>query len=369
MFYNSDMDKLTKDDKWILVSCLQKSVRKGFDELSGIYAKKLCELGERSYLAYRLSIMAVEDIGIAALDDVIPFSKTRIKKAEVDKNGGEEYLIETAKIFARANKDRTACDLVTLAQGYKPSELSMEEHKALFLDPNQHEITRALAAWSILGAKKHKNPLIQDEVDNFDEFLKANEELLKNSPQKDKILGILEDSYPVHREPHFLAIGLLQAIFEEEKDVEISGFKTGDLIPRNFNQILAQNYFLVDGVDIHTSQGKSAAYSFLKKASLVNEWMEKNEVPFEAKFNVVKCLSFRAVGQQVNSRLFYPTATRVMREVQSETLNRYVGHDVDFKDALKHFNASISIWNNCVEEVITKQYGPPKKKHDAYFPF
>lgn len=363
------MDKLNKDDKWILVSCLQKSVRKGFDDLAGIYAKKLCELGERSYLAYRLSIMAVEDIGIASIDEIIPFLQTRIKKAEVDKNGGEEYLVETAKMFALTKKDRTACDLVTLAQGYKPLEVSIEEHKSLFLDPNQHEITRALAAWSMLGAKKHKNPLIQDEVDNFDFFLKANEELLKNSPRKDQILGILEDSYPVHREPHFLAIGLLQAIFEEEKDIEISGIKTGEFVSRGFNQILAQNYFLVDGVDMHTSQGKTAAFNFLKKASLMNDWMESNSVPFEARANVVKCLSFRAVGQQVNSRLFYPTATKVMREVQNETLNRYVGHEVSFKDALKHFNASLGIWNNCIEEVITKQYGPPKKKHDAYFPF
>lgn len=362
------MDKLTKDDKWVLVSCLQKSVRKGFENLAGIYAQKLCELGERSYLAYRLSIMAVEDVGVAATDDIVPFLKTRIKKAEVDTNGGVEYLVETAKLFARAKKDRTACDLVTLAQGYKPTELSLDEHKAIFLDPNQHEITRALSAWSVLGAKKHKNSLIQDQEDRLSEFIELNAKLLENSQKKDIILGILEDSYPVHREPHFIVIGLLQAILEEEKDVGMSGFKTGDFVSRGFNQFLAQNYFLVDGIDTHTAQGKTAAYKFLKKPSLVNEWMEKNNVPFEARFNVVKCLSFRAIGQQVNHRMFYPTATRVMRDVQSETLNRYVGHEVDFKEALKSFNASVPIWNNCIEEVITKQYGEPKRPA-GYFPF
>lgn len=363
------MDNLTKDDKWVLVSCLQKSVRKGFDDLAGIYAQKLCDLGERSYLAYRLSIMGVEDLGIAALDEVTPFSNTRIKKAEVDKNGGVEYLVEVAKNFAREKKDRTACDLVTLSQGFIPEEVSLEEHKEIFLNPEYHEVTRALSGWSVLGAKKHKTELIEPGEDRLEEFLKLNEKLLSKSPKKDKILSILEDSYMVHREPHFIVLGLLQSIFEKEKNMIMQNYKTGDFISRDYVRILAQNYFLVDGVDTHTSQGKTAAYNFLKKPSLTVEWMDKNSIDYEARFNVVKCLSFRAIGQQVNHRLFYPTAAKVMREIQVETLNRYAGKELDTKEALKSFSASIPIWNNCIEDVITKQYGSVKNNKTKYFPF
>lgn len=363
------MDKLTKDDKWVLVSCLQKSVRKGFDDLAGIYAQKLCDLGERSYLAYRLSIMGVEDLGIPALNEVTPFSNTRIKKAEVDKNGGIEYLVDIAQRFAKANKDRTACDLVTLSQGFLPEDVPLEKHKEIFLDHNQHEVTRTLSAWYVLGGKKHKTEFIQAQEDRLEDFLKLNEKLLEKSPEKDRILTILEDSYLVHREPHFIALGLLQSIFEKEKGLTVQSFKTGDFISRDYVRVLAQNYFLVDGVDTHTAQGKTAAYNFLKKPSLAVEWMDKNEIDYEARFNVLKCLIFRTIGQQVNHRLFYPTATRVMREIQKETLDRYAGQDLDVKEALKAFTASIPIWNNCIEDVITKQYGVTKTKPPGYFPF
>lgn len=360
------MKNLTKDDKWVLVSCLQKSVRKGFDDLAETYAQKLCEIGERSYLAYRLSIMAVEDVGIAALDDIIPFLNTRIKKAEVDKNGGEQYLIDVSKKFALAKKDRTACDLVSLSTGYQPADLTLAQHKEIFLDKRQHEITRALSGWVVLGGKKHKHELIQTDEDRLDEFLALNETLLDKSPVKDKILGILADSYPVHREPHFLVIGLLQSIYENELGVEMRGYKTGDIVKRSFPKELLEDYFLIDGVDIHTSQGKTAAYNFVKRPSLMNEWFNKNNVQEEDRMNVIKCLNFRAIGQQVNERLFYPTASKVMVDIQKETLNRYVGADVSFSEASNAFNASLPIWNQCVAEVIKKKYGKPNPRH---FPF
>ena len=85
--------ELTKEDKWLLVSCLQKSVRKGFVDLAIDYASKLYDL-ERSYLVYRLSIIAVEDVGLGNLSLVNEFMDTEIKKANIEDKGGKQYVLD-----------------------------------------------------------------------------------------------------------------------------------------------------------------------------------------------------------------------------------------------------------------------------------
>ena len=181
------MTILNKQDKWLLVSCLQKSIRKGHLNLALNYADELYEI-EKAYLLYRLSIIAVEDIGLGNIDVVHNFLETEIKKKIIEERGGKPYVMQVVHDLTLANKDRSACDLTYLSSFYENEikTIEKEELENVFINSKECLVRRVIAGWEVLGSNKQKNPFIQNKEDDVQKFILLNEKITKDK----KILDI-----------------------------------------------------------------------------------------------------------------------------------------------------------------------------------
>ena len=346
-------------NKWLLVSCLQKSIRKGFVSLVENYVDELYDL-EKNYLVYRLSIMAIEDIGIANIPLVNSFLQTEIKKANIEELGGKSYVIDVAKSLALSVKDRSACDLVYISTMY--GERKFSNYEEIFLDESQTLVRRILAAWEILGAKKMKNPLITKVEDNICQFLELNAKLKNNN---EDVLNIMKISYKIHNEPHFIALGILKHLYEEEKKngSKVGKYAIGDYFLKNYPEILIDKKWLLDGVDWHTREGKSAIYATINEPIEIVKYLKQFVIDKESLAASFGMLLFKKIGQQVNKRLIYQNAITIFKISEEITLKKMLHNEnVDFKLADHLMNEAIPILNDNIE----KQF---KIANPNYFPF
>ncbi len=350
--------KNNPQNKWLLVSCLQKSVRKGFVDLVENYTEELFDI-DRSYLTYRLSIMAIEDIGISNIPLISDFLKTEIKKSNIDELGGKDYIVKIAKELSESIKDRSACDLISISTMY--GEKHYEDYEKIFLDESQTLVRRVLAAWEILGAKKMKNPLIENQQDNLENFIKLNSEITDN---KD-ILEIMKISYKIHNEPHFIAIGLLNSLYDKEKNHggKIGKYNIGDYLNKEFPKSLINNKWLFDGIDWHTKEGKAAIYSTIKENIEVVKYLKEFVIDNESVATGFGMLLFKKIGQQVNKRLIYRNAIAIFKNAEEITLKKMLySENVDFMLADKLMDEAIPI----LKDNIEKQF---RVANPNYFPF
>lgn len=351
------MSNFTQDHKWLLVSCLQKAVRKGFSDLAVEYAGYLYDI-DKSYLFYRLSIIAVEDIGLGNIDLIHDFMGTQIKRVNIEGRGGKDYILKVVKDFAESVKDRSACDLCSLAFMDDFDHTTQGESEKLFLNESAPVVNRLIAGWEVLGAKKLQNPLITNKEDNLDKFMDINEVLIKN----EKILSIMKNGYLIHRDPHFIAIGLLASLLEKEKNQKVGKFTTGDFVEKTYSKTMVNNTWLLDGVDWHTKEGKSAIYNFCKQPNEMTDWFDKNNIHQDIRANIIGLLLFRAVGHQVNKRMVYPTAIVIMKLVQKMEFEKITSNELDYNDTIKLFEKSLPSLNTLLKQNLTT----PDPK---YFPF
>lgn len=325
------MDK----NKWLLVSCLQKSIRKGFVNLALNYAEELWNI-DKNYLLYRLSIIAIEDVGLGNLELVHSFLKTELKKDNIATNGGEEYVMGIVKQLALSVKDRSACDLMEIA--YRENiDLSGYSLEDIYLNKNENIVKRFLSGWEILGSKKFKNNNIINKEDNIEDYININKKL----GVSENILEIIRTCYKVQNEAHFLSIGILSKIFEEELMLKCA-YKVGDCKFYQHPEKLIANDLLIDGFDYHTKEGKSAIYDFIKKSKhLVPElkkYFEYSEIP-----RIIGKLMFKENGQKVDKRLLYPTAVNIY--IKSQNFMNHKNYNV----FMKLYEMEKNILLNCVE--------------------
>lgn len=370
------MQELTKEDKWLLVSCLQKSVRKGFTSLAVDYASRLYDL-ERSYLVYRLSIIAVEDVGLGNLALVNEFMDTEIKKANIEAKGGKEYVLDMTAQLANSIKDRSACDLTSLCgkniASNKIETLCDEDLTQLVLNTNTPLIDKQYALWNILGAKKQVHDAIVKKEDNPELFFQINEQLLNTIEYanedilsignttaaiqdfKTMAMNCLQKGYKIHREPHFMAFALLLTQYIREISTIMEKYKTGDTVSRHYDIVLANNFWLVDGVDWHTKNGKNVIYEMIKDpASQTIKYLKNCAVNYEFFAPILGTLLFRAVGQQVQERLVYPSAINISRQAQTAGLNYLLTHNsnIDLTHLQKIFLSDLPLINEKIDKSL-----------------
>lgn len=350
-----------KEDKWMLVSCLQKSIRKGFVELAINYAEQLYEI-ERSYLVYRLSIIAIEDIGLGNVDLVHDFLSTEIRKANIEARGGKDYVMKVVAELAQSIKDRSACDLVSLASFYQEKIETNKTFEEIFIDDQMPVVNRVLAGWEILGAKKLQNPLVKNsENSDLENFLELNSKIVSDK----KILDIIRFAHTIHREPHFISLGILAYLYEQEKkkEIKMGKFKTGESVNKEYPIKMIQNKWLIDGIDWHTKEGKSAIYEFAKEKSEIVDYLKTMVIDRESIGTLLGMLLFRHSGHQVDRRLFYPSAVAILKITEQLTFKELTHNEsADFFKASKIFEKSI----HQINQKIEKQFTIPDPQ---YFPF
>lgn len=345
-----------KQDKWLLVSCLQKSIRKGYVDLALTYADELYEI-ERAYLLYRLSIIAVEDIGLGNVNAVHDFMETEIKKAAIEERGGKPYVMSVVKEFALSVKDRSACDLTYLSSFYNhPSANESKSLEDIFIDKNENIVTRVLAGWEVLGTKKQKNPFFQKDEDDIEKFLELNSKISDDN----KILDIIKYGYKFQREPHFIAMGLLDFLLKEEvkSNNKIGNYNIGDVMKHDFTPRMCgyQNKWLIDGIDWHTAEGKRAIYDFMATKPRILTYLQQYNNDNEILAHTIGNLLFRENGHKVDKRLIYPSAVVILKTCVNKSLRgRLNSNEIVASEAMKIMAADVPR----LYEIIEKKQKKP----------
>lgn len=314
----------TKEEKWLLISCLQKSIRKGFEGLALSYAEKLYDF-DPQYLLYQISIIALDDIGLANIMLVKKILSLQNNVDILESLGGESFILEIVKELTLSNKDRTIADLtelVKISNSLQISEINILEN--LFLDESKPLVNRILAGWELFGSHRFKNPLLTNEVQDLENFLDLNEKIIKDK----EILEILKNAYLIYREPNYIALGLLSNRFLYEKDKSVGKHKTGSIVETSYRACLVSNKWLADGIDWHTKEGKLAIEQFIGENSLCIQLLKKLGVNALDLSNVIGLFMFRYNGQCVNKRMVYPTAVLVSKITQRKELQRILNTNI-----------------------------------------
>lgn len=337
------------DNKWILSSCLQKSIRKGFCELAFQYFEDLWEY-DSSYAIYILSLVAIEDIGIANLDLLHEFlnEMIKIKKSTIQEKDKKKILLFVEK-FCLSVKDRSIYDLnlLSILSEKKIEEDYEKNYTDIFLNNKETIVNRFLAGWKILESTKIKNPLIaqQEKEKNFESFLNLYQQILPNQT----MIELMRKIYFIDKSTYSISLGLLFYLYQEEfKNKEKVGkYQVGDFVQNKYPIQLIKNKWLIDGIDWHTKEGKLAIIDFCKEDIELQKFNFSQDILQQ----LVGLLFFRLIGQQLDKRLIYPSAVVIMKMAEQKAINNLILSDnYAFSEIMQIFKKDLSILYEKIEK-------------------
>lgn len=368
-----------KQFKWLVSSCLQKSLRRGRFDLAQEYVKFLWE-HDRNYITYRFGTILAEDVGIANLPLVKEYLDTKLAKKKIDEKGGLDFFLNLTKLACDSVKDRSSCDSAYISHYY-----SLDQDNTSFADifnqQDRHYIDKINASWSILGNQKFKHEQLHfniNEVEAGKDNLETYLSLILSSTNQE-ITDIVHNAYYTQIENIFLGIPVIWNAYQYElqHDLPESKFKVGQVIEHTYIKETTfhhpgSNLELIScGVDGHTREGKTAYYQFLKTKNSFSDYLYSKGIPQEQHMIIFSHCMFRVEGHEVNKRLYFPTALHVMRDCESDILHFKVGlppNTLDFNVLKKSIIAEIDNINilrnkNIVNAVIPMIDKPqPKEK-------
>ena len=251
----------TKEDKWLLASHMQKAIRRGLDEEAAWAAGHLHTV-DRSYLAYRLSVIAVEDVAAGDLSSTaafvgdVPWGAKRFGTSRDEPE--RERWQETSRAMARQRKDRTPCDWI--ACRYWLDEFEKQEGPWAQLDPfscieeaenkNYSWWKRGLFAWRAAGTDRFPADQLPTVVGAWDDWVASN----ANKDLQTVMMGLGARQ----REPHPVFLPL--AVMDRKSDPSA---KTVDYKVDS----VKHDHWLSAAIDGHTKPGISAAHQFVRSLS------------------------------------------------------------------------------------------------------
>ena len=146
-------------DQWVVISLLQKSIRRG--EIATAQRAAFTLFAQKgSAIWRRFMVIAFEDVGAASPDAVAMTVAASTDSSWRKKNGGDQRIaVQLARFLAEASKSRSAEHLITSAQQH-PSLAkarmrcgcaSLTDHLDTVLNQNGSLTERAIAVWCASG--------------------------------------------------------------------------------------------------------------------------------------------------------------------------------------------------------------------------
>ena len=306
-----------KNDKWVLASHLQKAIRRGWGDEAAWAAEQLVQV-DRAYLAYRLSVIAVEDVGAGDLEVVGQFvseeQKWGARRFNTSKSDEDtEQWKQVATTFANAIKDRTPCEWMACV--YWLNEFERQEGPWAQLNPTEciakaYEQDkpwwwRGLMAWRAAGTDKFPSSILPELPGCWEDW-KA------HAPTE--TLTILEGFGERQREAHPVFFPL--AVFERFNDAnsKVMSYDCGD--------ILKSGPWLSAALDKHTSEGNKAIGQFLRQVPKPVQDQLKSVVGYDGMNDVVGRLMFWMEGGKVNRAQHYQLASQISHDIKAKWLSQ-----------------------------------------------
>lgn len=308
------------DHKWILISGLQKSIRRGRFDLAEPIARVLWET-ERSYLCYRLGVIVLEDIGLGDAALARELMRTRLKKADVDAAGGLDFIVDVIRRACIADKDRSACDGAYAASFCpQPAGWSQDPDEIAAHARSGPWLQRVQALWLLLGGQRYKNNTLSFNLtypphdkkpgvvrDDGTRFLMAAEAMGCDAE-------FLEDALSCTSEPMAVAWPVMADLDRCEGRLAVVAESLDQRVIRHGGSGL---WLPASAIDGHTGEGRTVQERVLRDPMVVGWLVERGLRDPEAQRVVLKHLQFRREGHQVDRRVHYPSAVAVMRAAEA----------------------------------------------------
>lgn len=343
-----------KEDKWLLASNLQKSIRRGIVDEAKWSAWHLYDV-DRAYLSYRLSVIAVEDIGAGEpgigkwIDGERKWGARRFdnKKSEEDKNN----WIEVVEDFSKSIKDRTPCNWMGCTHfmdEFLKSEGDWENLDPVKCIDKAYDDTmpwwwRGLMAWRAAGTDRFPNAYLGEVGGAWDRWV----DRCEHENIKILLKGFGERQREAH--PIFLPLAYHDRINDKDSEVKYNKLK----------QPIKIGPWLSPAIDSHTAEGKRAISVFLKNHPLKNEiaingWNEA--------LAIISKVMFWAEGGVVNDSYNYKTSKTIDMDMKNmwfkknKLSGRWVSQNILQPDE----------WNKAKNSVINLQDGYHKNKANIF---
>lgn len=307
---------LDKNDKWRLASHIQKSVRQGKADHARWGALELSKI-DRSYLSYRLSVIAVEDVGAGDPDLIWDIMKDGWGKKVIEEKGGVEFLIETAVRYANAVKDRLPCDWISCHHWLTPFEQKYGPWKdivfndavdgAFNLELSWWE--RGLFAWSASGTKRFASSILPTQEGDWEGWKDA-----CVSKSGFDAMGPIMKLGEHQREAHPVFLGLSIAERLRRPESRIEDFKLLNL--PNLGPWLSSTY------DKHTSEGIKAIKYWLRQNHQAQIWLSKKGLNEDEQIDAIGRLMFWMEGSVCNREWTHD----LTRQVRTDGKRLYLQH-------------------------------------------
>lgn len=316
-------------DKYLLASILQKSIRLGLQETTVDTVEQLYTV-DKSYLMYRLMIIAFEDVGIANVQLIKDITRIKwgVRIFQENNINFLDYFKDVAQQLASSNKDRSLCDAVYLVKiAYLNNDFSLLNSNPI--------LSCIYKAWNILGNNRYKlDTVANTSNDNLDDFLLFVE---KNKVNNLFTTDDFKNIYKTQVEPFFLALAFLDPSKAKVVKTDIDKSTLLGNIP----------FSAIDG---HTAIGVYA----LKQYSKRFRENERFSLSPEQFLSLLKMCLFRVEGQAVNPRLVYDDALMIKDIIQKKELNYKFTHILwqDYVELGKKIKADLSIINEIRENKI-----------------
>ena len=285
---------LEKNDKWRLASHIQKAVRQGKAEHARWGAEQLAFV-DQSYLSYRLSVIAVEDVGAGSPDVILEAMKDGWGKKIIEEKGGKDFLIQTAVNYANAVKDRLPCDWISCHHWLEPFEhkygpwesLSYQTASQEAFNPDLSWWERGLFAWNAAGTKRFASGILPVHEGNWEAW-KNTCASLSNHAEIESIMRLGEHQREAH--PVFLGLALHERYRRPESKIEqFKLLNLPDIGP-----------WLSSAYDKHTSEGTKALRYWLRRHSPSQQWLASQGLNEDAQLDAMGRLMFWMEGGVCN---------------------------------------------------------------------
>lgn len=314
------------NDKWILSSCLQKSVRRSLVDLSILYFRKLKEI-DPNYSIIRLLSIAIEDVAIAnpnqliSLMEILNEDKYSFKSLHQQKY--EDILIE----LTSGPKDRTPQELASLAN-YTSLDLCNISNDLII---NYYEDLVQLK-----NSNKDSMNFIAKYITDYD---------ITN------MLSLISET-SFYKTYLYIAYAQILRQQSEKEQFNLGKYITNDVIEINVKNELFDN-ILISGMDWHTHIGKTLINKFIDVKCDFNLYV-RDKIPYkEMVAKIAGTILFIQDGQFCSRRLFYEASYNMYHSMSKIHLNEYLEYGIDINYLCELFQRDKTI----LYEIIKKQIG------------
>lgn len=289
--------------KWRITSALQKSIRRGYADSARFFARSLLTL-DREYFYRRMAVISMEDVGAGNPQLVAMYLYASRFKTVRAKYGEYKVAEFFADQFARAIKDRNACDLLVCADWHP--DYAKQRAEFFHYDPEMlaegalgtdDEIERTIALWYLMGTSTFTSPVLPPRSGSKEWFKKVNYDLGVSE------LGAYISKWGAskQREGHPITIG---------NTIRLAAKSTGFTEDRLIKGPSIGRYPPC-ALDMHTREGKHAIAMLSKDIGNLYQYSKLADIN-----KSIGIVLFRLEGHQVDRRMHYPQTPWIQKKTE-----------------------------------------------------